>query len=400
MKNKGFTLIELLAVILILGIIALIAVPTVSSVVEQARKGAFENSVRNVVKAAETKCTMELLSGNGVTNTYSILNGELNHPLDIKGSLPDNATIYVSNSCDVRIYAKSDKYFITNDDVNDNESFKNVDVENLPVYDTIYFAYTTDIHANLEDVHRVNSGDAMFHREEYESKIVNVSMVYGVPFTDGLIHWDFSKNGDGTVITWLEPNGDNYDLYIGSKGIIQPTRTDAWFGHMPNVENFKFDNIDTSKTTYMSYMFSGAQLVKKLDISKFNTKSVEGFGGAFNNMTLLEEFITGPDFVGNSLKTLSQAFRRDKSLKKLDLSSLKTTNKFYSIGYAFEGCKLLEELDISNLDMSKVTSTAGAFNNNPKLQKVYVSETWKGNVETGKEYVAGVPDGENIFIRK
>lgn len=45
MKNrKGFTLIELLAVILILGIIALIAIPTVNSVIQQSRLGAWEST--------------------------------------------------------------------------------------------------------------------------------------------------------------------------------------------------------------------------------------------------------------------------------------------------------------------------------------------------------------------
>ena len=44
MKNKGFTLIELLAVIIILAIIALIAMPLVLNTIEKARKGAAEAS--------------------------------------------------------------------------------------------------------------------------------------------------------------------------------------------------------------------------------------------------------------------------------------------------------------------------------------------------------------------
>jgi len=53
MDKKGFTLIELLAVILILAIITLIAIPVVNKIVKEARKGAAETSTINYVDAVE-----------------------------------------------------------------------------------------------------------------------------------------------------------------------------------------------------------------------------------------------------------------------------------------------------------------------------------------------------------
>ena len=62
-SKKGFTLIELLAVIVILGILMLVAIPAVSRTIENARRDTFMNtakayinSIKNAVAADEISC--------------------------------------------------------------------------------------------------------------------------------------------------------------------------------------------------------------------------------------------------------------------------------------------------------------------------------------------------------
>ena len=65
MKKNGFTLVELLAVIVILAIILVIAVPKISDTIDNARKGSFESSIKMVAAQAETqKRVSDTLEGN------------------------------------------------------------------------------------------------------------------------------------------------------------------------------------------------------------------------------------------------------------------------------------------------------------------------------------------------
>ena len=52
-NKKGFTLVELLAVIVILAIILAIAVPTISSLINNQKKSAFEAGVKMILKGAD-----------------------------------------------------------------------------------------------------------------------------------------------------------------------------------------------------------------------------------------------------------------------------------------------------------------------------------------------------------
>ena len=75
MKNKkGFTLIELLAVITIMGILMMVAIPNVSRTIENARRDTFAdiaheylNAVRNAVLADQIECNL--------TTGYTVASG-------------------------------------------------------------------------------------------------------------------------------------------------------------------------------------------------------------------------------------------------------------------------------------------------------------------------------------
>ena len=81
MKNKlnrnGFTLVELLAVIVILSVLALVAMPNVTRLMNVSRKNAFITEVENFVTYAQTSYTNSQINGT-ITNSAdeSLITGQ------------------------------------------------------------------------------------------------------------------------------------------------------------------------------------------------------------------------------------------------------------------------------------------------------------------------------------
>ena len=102
-RKKGFTLIELLAVIVILAIIALITVPTVIKIINNAKKGAAEDSTYGAVEAAKLYWASHATFDNeseseGVTFTCGNDGCKYNDDiLDISGDKPTSGTITISS---------------------------------------------------------------------------------------------------------------------------------------------------------------------------------------------------------------------------------------------------------------------------------------------------------------
>lgn len=90
LDKKGFTLVELLAVIVILAVILAIAVPGISNMTKSAKKSAFEDNVKLIIKGIEHAILNADLEGTARPKT-----GAAN-----AGDFGANASDYASFSID------------------------------------------------------------------------------------------------------------------------------------------------------------------------------------------------------------------------------------------------------------------------------------------------------------
>lgn len=118
LKNtKGFTLVELLAVIVVLAVIILIAMPSVMNSMEKARKNAFATEANEIIRIAQTAyadAVMEGKTGNKFCVTYAYLS--------TKGFIEKNTGTYQGSvlinidpngKATYKIWLSNDNYKIT-----------------------------------------------------------------------------------------------------------------------------------------------------------------------------------------------------------------------------------------------------------------------------------------------
>ena len=91
---------------------------------------------------------------------------------------------------------------------------------------------------------------------------------------------------------------------------IFPENSSSFFSGGPGyyVRNLVLKNIDTSKVSDMSNMFSRATNIQELDLSDFNTSNVINMNNMFANTTNLQSITFGPNFVHKPEATTTGMF--------------------------------------------------------------------------------------------
>ena len=299
--KKGFTLIELLAVILILGIIALIAIPTVNNILDESRRGAFKTTTQNVLKQAEETCMMENIKGIEATKTYTITDGNIFPKLDLKGELPDNGTIILDGECQGKIVVNNNKYCGKRLDINDQVSVTDYDSSTC-VLESPYLHETAEDTCFVYEVEDETISIVGYDNNKSgcaKTKITIPTTIDNKPvskigynkyscdnqlFSSIVTEVDFSK---ATELTTIEEMDDFQ--YCSEKPIIKTfdlvntklTSIELWFGQQVlGIENIK---LPSTITSLHEYTFAGS--LKTLYIDK-PEGSIEGAPWGLTNTVI------------------------------------------------------------------------------------------------------------------
>ena len=112
MKNKGFTLIELLAVVMVLGIIALISIPSISGFLAKSKKDSLFATANNLVDTAKQYYMNNVLENDELTSpiSLSVTDSANMKLLDYSGKLPSSGYILVDTNGNIGIAVKQGDY--------------------------------------------------------------------------------------------------------------------------------------------------------------------------------------------------------------------------------------------------------------------------------------------------
>ena len=139
MNKKGFTLIELLAVILIIGVISLIAIPSVSKLIEESKRKAAKQNANTYVKEVEKNIVVKEIETGKPTEDGKYSVEDINDMgMDIKGKVPDYGYVDIKKN-------KVENYNLIYDEYNVKEKDGEVtvevldDINNPAKVDDVYF---------------------------------------------------------------------------------------------------------------------------------------------------------------------------------------------------------------------------------------------------------------------
>ena len=177
--------------------------------------------------------------------------------------------------------------------------------------------------------------------------------------------WDVSQAQDGSVLAWVEGQGDTwptYDLYIaGEGGVWAPEDCTYLLAHFRFMESLDFNDcfyLENCRT--MQGMFFRNDSLERLELpDDWDTSTVTNMGELFYFCSSVQELDVGV-LDTSAVTTMEYMFARCESLRELDLRTFSTSQVTNMRGMFFQSW-YLSDLDLSSFDPSQVTNMDGMF---------------------------------------
>jgi prepilin-type N-terminal cleavage/methylation domain-containing protein len=272
MRNKkAFTLVELLAVIIILGILAVLIAPKVVNMINESEKSANMTSAQNIVKAAELKASNNMIE-NGKNTRINYQTGENTNYLDYSGEKPQIGVVQIKANGEVAMAVKFGDYCYL-------KEYESNDISTIP-YSSETCNQNAEVFINKTIPELAITGDGLYeaigepgryvYRGENPNNYINLKE-NGVDVTYRIVSYE----PDGTIkvvrnesigeITWdgsLARNTDDSTRYCSS-----PFGCNAWANQLNTYYNGQTLNDLNQYFYYYYYLNSEATDLTPVPIS-------------------------------------------------------------------------------------------------------------------------------------
>ena len=394
-KKLAFTLIELLAVIIILGILMIIAIPSVTEYIQTARKDSYIKTASQYIADGRNKVNSAQLPMYDTSTTYYVPISCMS--LEKGGDSPfgEFEDAYVVVTYDGSGY---DYYWTSRDSSNmgilltyegllNSESIKSGitsistdigvgDRENIilvgddcKVENGANTAANTTItekgkldanttpgdNFKVEATHTIMSGSSWFDSKlDYNmaKKIESIEIKNtNVPAANAIDKWDVSASNDGSVMAWYTDADENgkYELYVGAEGGVLANQDSSYmFNRLSSCVKYDLKYLDTSNVTNMYGIFSNAS--SSNDLADSVTLSGVKYWDTSKVTTMANAF----SYFGTDVKNVDIS-----EINSWDTSNVTSLSQmFYMSGFYAENYIIG---DLSKWNTSKVTDMSNMF---------------------------------------
>ena len=314
----------------------------------------------------------------------------------------------------------------------DGNMENNSNMMNKSLVGKIDVGVETNVLTNTES--SISSTSKFLNSEIPRQNITTLKVVDNLDIPEDATVVDVSKNSDNTIKMWYEEADENgnYNVTIGSNNKIyaNPSSTSGLFSNLTNVTSIDLSNIDTSGVTNMEAMFLSDTSLTDINFGdNFNTSNVTNMNGMFNNCSSLTSLDLS-SFDTSSVQTFGinwgngGMFQDCKNLTNLDLSNFNTSNvinmswlflncesltdinfgdnfntsNVTNMARMFQGCVNLTSLDLSSFDTSKVTDLTYMFKDCSGLSVLNLSNFNTSNVSKMYNMFEGCTNLQSIDL--